>query len=91
MASLNWNKLRDNHHAMHVTKILDGSKIIVCRLKENNDLKMRSVAFPVDEPHLPDWFINLPFDEDAMMAAIVDKKVDNLLNVLHWDFVTHIA
>ena len=85
MASLNWNKLRDNHHAMHVTKILDGSKIIVCRLKENNDLKMRSVAFPVDEPHLPDWFINLPFDEDAMMAAIVDKKVDNLLNVLHWD------
>ena len=85
MASLNWNKLRENHNALHVTKILDGSKVIVCKLKDSNDLRMTSVAFPVDEPHLPDWFIALPFDEDAMMAAIVDKKVGNLLNVLKWD------
>ena len=46
---------------------------------------MTSVAYPVDEPHLPDWFTALPFDEDAMMAGIVDKKIDNLLNVLKWD------
>lgn len=85
MASINWNLLREKHHALHVTKILDGSKIIVCKLKPNNDLRMTSVAFPVDEPHLPDWFLNLPFDEEAMMTGIVDKKVDNLLNVLKWD------
>ena len=29
--------------------------------------------------------MELPFDEDAMMQANVDKKVDNLLGVLLWD------
>lgn len=85
MASLNWNTLRAAHNDLHVTKIVDGQKVIVCKLKPNNDLNKTSVAFPVDEPHLPDWFINLPFDDDAMMAAIVDKKVENLLGVLNWD------
>ena len=85
MASINWNKLRERYNDLHVTKILDGQKIIVCKLKPNNDLRMTSVAYPVDEPHLPEWFTALPFDEDAMMAGIVDKKIDNLLNVLKWD------
>jgi DNA polymerase elongation subunit (family B) len=85
MASINWNTLRENHNDLHVTKILDGNKIIVCKLKNRNDFKMTSVAYPVDEPHLPDWFINLPFDEAAMLYANVDKKVENLLGVLHWD------
>jgi hypothetical protein len=85
MASINWNSLRESHNDLHLTKIVDGSKVVVCRLKPNNDLKKTSVAFPVDEPHLPDWFINLPFDNDAMMQSIVDKKVENLLIVLNWD------
>jgi len=85
MASINWNSLRESHNDLHVTRILDGSKVVVCRLKPNNDLRKTSVAFPVDEPHLPDWFINLPFDNEAMMQSIVDKKVENLLNVLDWD------
>ena len=85
MASINWNKMRENYNDLHVTKILDGNKIIVCKLKDKNDLRMTSVAYPVDEPHLPEWFTNLPFDEEAMMAGIVDKKVENLLGVLYWD------
>ena len=85
MASLNWNSLRETHRDLHITKILDGNKVVVCKLKPNNDLKKNSVAFPVDEPHLPDWFLNLPFDNEGMMQSIVDKKVENLLSVLKWD------
>lgn len=85
MASLNWNSLRASHNDLHSLKILDGHKVMVCKLKDHNDFQKSSVAYPVDEPHLPDWFISLPFDEDAMMQSIVDQKVDNLLSVLKWD------
>jgi hypothetical protein len=85
MASLNWNSLRASHNDLHSTKILDGHKVLVCKLKPHNDFQKTSVAYPVDEPHLPDWFMNLPFDEQAMMEANVDKKVENLLSVLKWD------
>lgn len=85
MASINWNSLRESHNDLHSMKIVDGNKVIVCRLKENNDMRMTSVAYPVDEPHLPDWFVNLPFDDESMLRSIVDQKVSNLLGVLNWD------
>ena len=47
---------------------------------------MSSIAYPVDETRLPEWFTCLPFDADEMMTTIVDKKVSNLLSVLKWDF-----
>ena len=84
-ASINWNMLRQRHYDKHSMPILDGQKVIVCSLKPNNDLRMTSVACPVDEPHLPDWFINLPFDDEKMESTIVDKKLDNLLGVLKWE------
>lgn len=85
MASINWNLLRERNHDIHTNRIVDGQKIIVCKLKPENDYRMNSVAYPVDEPHLPDWFTNLPFDEAAMESTIVDKKIENLLGVLGWD------
>ena len=85
MASLNWNSLRLQNNDLHAGRILDGQKVIVCKLKEPNDINKTSVAFPVDEPHLPEWFLSLPFDDEAMLASIVDKKVINLLGCLHWD------
>lgn len=84
-ASFFWNKLREIHRDFHSTAITDGHKIIVCRLKETADNSATSVAYPIDEAHLPDWFLNLPFDEAAMEEAIVDQKVENLLGVLNWD------
>jgi DNA polymerase elongation subunit (family B) len=85
MASINWNRLRAVHNDLHTVKIVDGHKVNVCWLKDGNDMRMSSVAYPVEEPHLPDWFINLPFDTDSMMRSNVDKKVENLLGVLGWD------
>lgn len=84
-ASLAWNKLKEIHMDQHAMKIIDGQKIIVCKLKETSENRLTSIAYPVDEVHLPEWFLNLPFDSDDMMAGIVDKKVINLLGVLNWD------
>lgn len=84
-ASLAWNRLKEIHNDQHAMRIIDGQKITVCKLKETSENRLTSIAFPVDEVHLPEWFLNLPFDSDDMMAGIVDKKVENLLGVLKWD------
>lgn len=83
-ASLNWNTMVDVYKDKHTPKITDGQKVIVCKLKENSTL-FNSVAYPVDIAHLPDWFMELPFDDDGMLSSIVDKKIENLLSVLKWD------
>jgi len=83
-AALNWNYLRRVNSDNYSMKILDGMKVIVCKLKPN-PLNFTSVAYPVDELRLPRWFQELPFDDQAMEATLVDKKVENLLGVLKWD------
>jgi len=84
MAAINWNYLREMHGDNYSQKIVDGMKIVVCKLKPNA-LKMTSVAYPTDELRLPEWFKELPFDDDLMEATLVTEKVENLLGVLNWD------
>lgn len=84
-ASLAWNRLRDAHMDQHSMKIIDGQKIIVCKLLETSENKLSSIAYPVDQAKLPDWFISLPFDLSGMLASVVDKKIENLLGVLDYD------
>jgi hypothetical protein len=57
----------------------------VCKLKDTVENNLTSIAYPVDEGHLPEWFLNLPFDSDGMQAGIVDQKVKNLVGCLNWD------
>jgi len=83
-ASINWNSMRRMKSDQHSLEITDGQKVIVCTLK-NNVLGYTSVSYPIDQTYLPDWFKELPFDENEMEAKIVDKKVSNLLGVLGWD------
>jgi len=83
-ASLNWNTLKrmmDDKYSMSVT---DGAKVIVCKLKDN-PLGFTSVAYPVDELRLPQWFKDLPFNHEEMEATIIDNKLENLIGVLNWD------
>lgn len=84
-ASLAWNTLKEIHRDQHAMPIIDGQKVIVCKLRPTAENVLTSIAYPVDETHLPEWFLSLPFDSDEMMAGIVDKKVENLLGVLKWD------
>jgi DNA polymerase elongation subunit (family B) len=83
-ASLNWNTLRRMNSDNYSMQIVDGMKVIVCKLK-SNALGWTSIAYPTDELHLPMWFRELPFDDAEMEATVIDSKVDNLLGVLNWD------
>lgn len=82
-AALNYNYLRKMHADQYSQKIVDGMKIIVCQLK-SNPLGFTSVAVPVDQLRMPDWFTELPFDTNTMEYTLVDKKIENLLGVLNW-------
>jgi DNA polymerase elongation subunit (family B) len=82
--SLNWNMLREIYNDHSSMVIQDGFKVIVAKLREN-PLGLTSVAYPVDQLILPDWFKSLPFDDELMAEALITKKVENLLGVLGWD------
>lgn len=83
-ASLNYNYLRKLHGDNYSQQIMDGMRIVVCKLKDN-PLGFTSVAYPTDELRLPKWFLDLPFDDPEMERVLVDEKIDNLLGVLDWD------
>jgi hypothetical protein len=84
MAAINYNYLRRMNGDNYSMKIVDGMKIVVCKLK-HNPLNMTSIAYPTDELRLPNWFKELPFDEAGMERTLVDEKIENLLGVLNWD------
>ena len=83
-ASINWNTLKDMHGDKYSMTITDGAKVIVCKLKPN-PMGFTSVAYPVDELRLPEWFKELPFDDSAMENSVIDEKLKNLIGVLDWD------
>ena len=83
-AALNWNTLRKMNSDRYSMQIVDGMKVIVCKLRPN-PMAWTSIAYPTDELHLPTWFRELPFDDAAMQTTIIDQKVENLLGVLAWD------
>jgi DNA polymerase elongation subunit (family B) len=82
-AAMNWNNLKRMHGDNYSMAIIDGMKTIVCKLKDN-PLGLTSVGYPTDETRIPQWFKDLPFDQDSMEMGIVDQKVENLLGVLEW-------
>jgi hypothetical protein len=83
-AALNWNNLRRMNGDKYALQIVDGMKVIICKLK-NNPLGFTSVAYPTDELRLPKWFQDLPFDHAGMEEAIINNKVENLIGVLEYD------
>ena len=83
-AALNWNYLRKLHGDNYSMRIVDGMKVVVCKLRPN-PMNFTSIAYPTDELRLPEWFCELPFDDAAMEQTLVDEKIDNLLGVLNWD------
>ena len=86
-ASINWNTLKrmfDDKYSMNIT---DGAKVIVCKLKDN-PMGYTSVAYPVDELRLPQWFKDLPFDDALMEQTVIDEKLENLIGVLEWDIAS---
>lgn len=83
-ASINWNTLKRMNNDKYSMNIVDGMKVIVCKMKPN-PLGYTSVAYPVDELHIPKWFQELPFEHEEMETTIINNKLDNLIGVLDWD------
>jgi len=83
-AAINWNTLKRMNDDRYSQEIVDGMKVIVCKLKQN-PLGFTSVAYPTDELRLPEWFKELPFDDAAMAETIIDNKLGNLIGVLDYD------
>jgi len=83
-ASINWNTLKRMMDDKYSMNIVDGAKVIVCKLKDN-PMAYTSVAYPVDELRLPQWFKDLPFDDALMETTVIDEKLENLIGVLEWD------
>lgn len=83
-ASLNWNKMKRIYSDHYSQAITDGAKVLVCKLR-SNPAGITSIAYPVDQLNLPNWFKELPFDHDAMEESLIDKKISNLLGVLDWN------
>lgn len=83
-AAMNWNVLRKMNGDNYSMQVVDGMKVIVCKLK-SNALGWTSIAYPTDELRLPEWFRELPFNDAEMEATVIDGKIDNLLGVLKWD------
>jgi DNA polymerase elongation subunit (family B) len=83
-AAINWNTLKRMNGDRYSQEIVDGMKVVVCKMKEN-PLGYTSVAYPTDQLRLPEWFKELPFDDAAMEETIIDNKIDNLIGVLDYD------
>jgi DNA polymerase elongation subunit (family B) len=86
-ASINWNTLKRMNGDKYSQQIVDGMKVIVCKVK-SNPLGYTSIAYPVDELRLPKWFQDLPFDHAEMETTIINNKVENLIGVLEWDLAS---
>jgi len=83
-AAINWNTLKRMNGDKYSSAIVDGMKVIVCKMRPN-PLGYTSIAYPVDVLHLPKWFQELPFDHAEMETSIINNKIDNLIGVLDWD------
>lgn len=84
MAAINYNRLREMHKDQYSLEIVDGMKTIVCKLKQN-PMGMTSIGIPIDEKRIPEWYKDLPFDNELMEETIITKKISNLLGTLNWD------
>lgn len=83
-ASVNWNSMRKMHSDNTILPIVDGQKVIVCKLK-NNPMGYTSIAYPIDEFMLPKWFKELPFDNGLMEETLIDQKLERIIGILNWN------
>jgi hypothetical protein len=85
LAAIQWNKLCEIYDDKSVPEATDGTKVIVCDLKPN-PTGILKVGYPIDcQEYLPEWFLDLPFDDDKMEQSILTKKLGNIFGILDMD------
>lgn len=84
MGAIAWNTLCDMYDEDHLERIGDGSKVITCKLKQN-DYGFNSISYLSDTSNFPEWFTSLPFDTDEMLQVVLYKKIENIFGILDWN------
>lgn len=86
MAANNTNLLMKQNDEHRWDYIRDGDKISVLYLKPN-PYGMNVVAIKVDETYVPEWFKELPFDNERHEKKMIDQKLFNVLgSIMDWSF-----
>jgi DNA polymerase elongation subunit (family B) len=83
-ASINWNNFKKAMGDNYSMTITDGAKVVVCKLKKNA-MNYDSIAYPTDELQLPQWFKEMPFDEQGMEESVLDKKIQNVIGQMNFN------
>ena len=83
-ASINWNNLKFANSDNYSPTIMDGAKVVVCRLKSNPN-ELYKYCISQTNPTLVHWSKERPSDEEGMEEAVLDKKIKNVLGVMGWD------
>lgn len=85
LAAIQWNRLREIYDDKTVPEATDGTKVIVCKLK-TNPLGIKTIGYPMDcAEYLPEWFNDLPFDDEGMEQSVLTKKLGNIFGLLDMD------
>jgi DNA polymerase elongation subunit (family B) len=87
-ASINYNECLKLFNDKDSLPITSGSKIRTVYLKQN-DQNFKSMAFPAEIDHFPDWFENyFKVDMKVMEEKLIDAKLSNIFNALDWTVPT---
>ncbi len=89
IAADNFNRYLEFFGDKVTAPIVDGDKIeVVCLLMDNktNPLKFDSIALPVGNTLIPSWIKSLPVDVNTSYAKLIDKKLNNIFDMMKWDF-----
>jgi hypothetical protein len=85
-ASRNTNILIDRFEEKALDYIRDGDKAEILYLLPN-EYDFRTVAIKVDEVYVPEWFKELPFDNEKHERKLVYRKMQNVVgDIMDWEF-----
>lgn len=89
IAADNYNRYLEFFNDNVTPPIVDGDKIeVVCLLLDNksNPLKYNNIALPVGNTLVASWIKSLPVDVNESYKKLIDKKLNNVFDMMGWDF-----
>lgn len=87
-AAINYNSLLDKLKLMEEPRIMDGNKILILWLRDN-DHGFTNIAFPSDFEELPKWFTDrFEVDTTAMELKLIDQKLQLIFDALGYEVPT---
>lgn len=80
-ASLFYNQMLEQNDDRTSMQITSGMKVKIFYLRTPIG-KFKSIAFPVDEEYVPDWFLKMNIDVDLQVEKLVDNPLRNILKAI---------